>query len=147
MHHPRNERDAYPVPILIEIADRAHRANDPRPQGKPFTHSFLQPAVTFAPGGVETRLEKRPRCPLHRGKQRGAKRTNPLIARVLRGRLFDLSHDAAEIVGLRRLERRELLERRQMREPQLLTDRQEVPVVQEGSGRTAERTADGVAPE
>src|SRR5215831_18071247 len=80
-----------------------------------------------------------PRWPLRRENQRGAKRTNQLIAWVLRDRLFDFLHNAAEVVALRRLERWELFECLQVLEPQLLTDRQHVPVVLEGSHRTTQR--------
>jgi hypothetical protein len=47
--------------------------------------------------------------------------------------LLDLLDDLAEVVALRCLQRRELLLSEQVPEPQLLADRQQVPVVQEGS--------------
>jgi hypothetical protein len=46
-----------------------------------------------------------------------------LVARVTLGCLFDLGHDAAEVVALRRLERRELLERLQVFEPRSKANR------------------------
>src|SRR5215471_17701820 len=64
-----------------------------------------------------------------------------LIARGAGGRLLDLLHDAAEVVALRRLQRRELLERLQVFQPQLLANGQEVPVVLERGCRGTERTA------
>jgi hypothetical protein len=64
-----------------------------------------------------------------------------LIAWSAGSRLLDLLHDATEIVGLRRLQRRELLERFQVLQPQLLANWQKVPVVLESGDRTAERTA------
>src|SRR4029077_2616786 len=91
---------------------------------EPFGAGFICP-IRLGTNHLAVRLaatfkKKRPRCPLHREKQRGARPTSALIARVLLGRLFDLGHDTAEVVALRRLERRELLERLQVLEPQLL---------------------------
>src|SRR5262245_20176707 len=61
---------------------------------------------------------------------------------VARGAMrLDLLHHLTEVVGRWSLQRRELLVRQQMLEPQLLTDGQHVPVVLEGRHRTAERTA------
>src|SRR5215475_3420640 len=56
--------------------------------------------------------------------------------------LLDLLQDLAEVVALGSLQRRELLERLQVLQPQLLPDRQDVPVVLEGRYRAAERTAE-----
>src|SRR4029077_2514476 len=86
--------------------------------------------------------EKRPRCPLRRETQRGTEITSSLIARVLCGGFFDFRHDATEVVRLGRLERRELLECLQVVEPQLLANRQHIPIVLEGGDRTAQRTAE-----
>src|SRR5262245_36594393 len=63
-----------------------------------------------------------------------------LFVRGPGGRLLDLLHDAAEIVALGWLERRELLERLQVFHPQLLADGQHVPVVLERGCGGTERT-------
>jgi hypothetical protein len=57
-------------------------------------------------------------------------------------RFFHLLQDAAEVVGFGSLQRWELFIRQQMLLPQLLADRQHVPVVQERGHRGRERTAD-----
>ena len=44
-------------------------------------------------------------------------------------RFHHLGHDAVEVISFRRLEWRKLPERFQMLKPQLLTNRQHVPVV------------------
>src|SRR5262245_28340646 len=67
----------------------------------------------------------------------------PLVARV--AGLLHLFEDAGQVVGLRRLERRELLVRHQVSHPQLLADGQHVPVVLERGRRSGERTANAHA--
>src|SRR5215471_4307089 len=62
-----------------------------------------------------------------------------LVARGAGVGLLDLFQDLAEVVALRSLQRRELFVRHQMLLPQLLTDREHVPVVLEGRYRTAQR--------
>src|SRR5208337_2427306 len=52
-----------------------------------------------------------------------------------------LVQNGAEVVDLRRLQRRELLVRFEFVLPQLLADRQHVPVVNVSGGRRAERAA------
>ena len=64
-----------------------------------------------------------------------------LVARVTGIGLLNLLQDSAEVVGLRSLQRGELLVRQQMLLPQPLADRQHIPVVLEGGHRRAERTA------
>src|SRR5436190_10490581 len=64
-----------------------------------------------------------------------------LVARMLLGGFLDVRHYAAEVVAFSCLERRELLERLQVLQPQHLADRQHIPVVLEGSYRTSERPA------
>src|ERR1700745_70828 len=54
-----------------------------------------------------------------------------LVAAVGRMGLLDLPKDASEIVAFRRLQRRELLVGGQVLQPQLLADRQHVPVILE----------------
>src|SRR5215510_210727 len=61
------------------------------------------------------------------------------FARVTAGALLDLLQDLTEVVALRRLQRWELLVRRQVLQPQLLADRQHVPVILERCCRCAER--------
>jgi hypothetical protein len=53
-----------------------------------------------------------------------------------------LLQDLAEVIGLRCLQRRELFIGRQMLRPRLLTDRQQVPVLQESSRRATEGSSD-----
>jgi len=64
-----------------------------------------------------------------------------LFARGVVSGLLDLFQDAAEVVALGRLQRRELLVRHQVFQPQLLADGQHIPVILEGCHGGAECTA------
>src|SRR5262245_2945883 len=77
----------------------------------------------------------------NRHARRNDARLTQLIARSLG--VPDLLQDLTEVVALRRLQRRELLVRLQVLKPQLLSDRQHVPVVQEGCHGSAERASQG----
>src|SRR5262249_50105904 len=137
---------AYPVPIVTESRTKhtaqtayVHREND-------FAHMFVRRAPAWV-GATRSgrrnvqeagKSKKRPRGPLRREEQRGAKTTSALVTRVLHGRLFDFLHNTAEVVAFRRLKRRVLLERLQVLEPQLLADRQHVPVIEERGHGTPE---------
>src|ERR1700754_2184635 len=70
-------------------------------------------------------------------------RRHRLVARLTGVRLLDLLQDPTEVVTFGSLQRRIFFVTEQMFQPQLLTDGQHVPVIQEGRGRTAERTTDG----
>src|SRR5882757_6431607 len=59
---------------------------------------------------------------------------------ALMASLLHCLKDAVEVVGLRRLHRREFLVRHQLLFPEQLTDRQNVPVVEIGGAWRAERT-------
>src|SRR5215471_9295571 len=91
--------------------------------------------LLFPPSSVGAGAPRWGPTPLHHARRRW------LIAPVTHVGFLDLLQDAAQIVGLGRLQRRELLVRQQVLQPQLLTDRQHVPVVQEGGSWAAERTA------
>src|SRR5271166_1195683 len=62
---------------------------------------------------------------------------------ALEGRRSDLLHNLNEVIAFRGLQRRELSEGLQLLQPQLLTYRQHVPVVDIRSTRGCKCTADG----
>ena len=91
------------------------------------------------------RLAEYPRAPMFRAPAtsysfQGARLARS-FARVTASALLDLLQDLTEVVALWCLQRRELLVGQQVLLPQLLTDRQHVPVILEGGRRGAERAA------
>ncbi len=66
--------------------------------------------------------------------------TTALRSFALMAGLLHFRQDAVEVVGLRRLHRREFLVRQELLFPEQLADRQDVPVVEIGGAWRAERT-------
>jgi hypothetical protein len=96
-------------------------ANSLRPQESHFAHMFVRQAPTLGLGAAGIRdvcpsfevgaatSTKKERRAAPREQQRGAERTRSLIAWMLVHSLLNLGENAAEVVGLRSLERRKLL--------------------------------------
>src|SRR5208283_4691170 len=66
-----------------------------------------------------------------------ATEVNQLVARISVG-FLNLLQYPREVIGLRSLQGRELFIREQVPQPQLLTNRQHVPVVDESGARSSE---------
>jgi|SRR5690242_19062899 hypothetical protein len=118
---PQNRRHARTVPIWHRVGGRAHSQTAYVHRESHFAHMFVRQAPTLGLGAAGIRdvcpsfevgaatSTKKERRAAPREQQRGAERTRSSIAWMLVHSLLNLGENAAEVVGLRSLERRKLL--------------------------------------